>query len=86
MKRTNKYIITSMVECGVRFTTIQSAMSYAKEHNLKVCEVYYQDGNSKIFLGYSVENEDGLAKPVASVWTVSKWKMDLDLNFPNGFE
>lgn len=62
----NKYIITSFVECSVTFTTIQSAQSYAKEHGLKVCEVYYQNENSKIFLGFGVENENELAKPICS--------------------
>lgn len=60
MKRMNTYTIKSFVECGLYFKTIQSAKTFADKHHLKVCEVYYQNGNIKTFIGYGIENEEGL--------------------------
>lgn len=56
----NKYFITSLTECSLRFTTIESAKTFADRNGIKVCQVYYLDGNEGIFLGYGLENEGGL--------------------------
>ena len=56
----NKYIITSLVECSLHFNKFESAKKFADRNELQVCQVFYLDEHIPIFLGFGIENENGL--------------------------
>ena len=56
----NKYIIRSFVECSLQFTTLQAAKEIADRYHLTVCKVFYLDEHTPKFIGYGLENENGL--------------------------
>lgn len=56
----NGYIVESFTECSLRFNTLESAKAFADKNRLKVCEVYITDENDLVFIGYGLENENGL--------------------------
>lgn len=56
----NKYLINSFVECSLHFNNVDSAKEYANRNELNVCEVYYLDEHKPRFIGYGIENENGL--------------------------
>lgn len=64
----NKYLITNLTEASLLFNTIESAQDFADKNELQVCQVYYLDGNNHIFLGYGIENENGLMNGNEFVW------------------
>jgi hypothetical protein len=56
----NQYIITTLTECGLHFTNQQSAQDFADKHGVSICQVYYLDEHTPKFIGYGLENENGL--------------------------
>lgn len=64
----NKYIIKSFVECSLYFKKIEAAQEFADEHQLGVCKVYYLDEHTPTFLGYAIENENGLLNGNEFTW------------------
>jgi hypothetical protein len=64
----NKYIITSLVECSLYFNNVEPAQDFANEHGLNVCQVYYLDEHTPVFMGYGIENENGLCNGNEFVW------------------
>lgn len=64
----NKYIISSLRECSLQFNTLESAKKFANEHGLNVCQVYYLDEHTPVFIGYGIENENGLMNGNEFVW------------------
>lgn len=64
----NKYIITSFVECSLHFNTLESAKTFAMKHGLNVCQVYYLEEHTPTFIGYGLENENGLLNGNEIVW------------------
>ena len=64
----NKYIITSLMECSLTFNTLESAKEFADKHQLNVCQVFYLDEHTPKFIGYSIENENGLMNGREFIW------------------
>lgn len=68
----NKFIITSLTECGLYFNNVESAKEFANRNEMQVCEVYYLDEHTPRFIGYGIENEDGLYSGNDHIWILRK--------------
>lgn len=64
----NKYIITTLAECGLTFNNPQSAQNFADRHHLTVCQVYYLDEHTPKFIGYGIEHKDKLLSTKDFTW------------------
>lgn len=64
----NQYIITTLAECGLHFTNIESAQDFANKHQLTVCKVYYLDEHTPKFIGYGIEYDNQLLSSRDFTW------------------
>lgn len=58
----NKYLISSFTECSLQFSNEETAREYADRNDLGVCKIYYLDEHTPKFIGYGIENENGLIR------------------------